>query len=563
MADSREGMDYDVVVVGGAFSGASAALLIKRARPSCRVLIVERSEVFDRKVGESTSEVAGCFLTRVLGLGSYLGREHIVKHGLRMWFTDHPDRPLDECSEIGPHSQVRLPTYQVDRARLDEHLLATAVQEGCELWRPAVVRDGRERSADGGAAGEGGGAERHQLLVQCQGEERRVRYRWLVDASGRAAWLGRRHGDLQVLDREPTKSMWGRFRGVADLDGAELRQRHPAWASRVFCSRSAATNHLTGRGWWCWIIPLQDGDFSLGLTYDPRLFTPPEGGSIGERLLKHVRANPVGRELFARAEVVGRDTRAYGQLAYKVNRVAGPGWVIVGDAAGFMDPLYSQGLDYCAHTVVQASKVVLSGLEAGDEGAREGIERYNFEFNTSFDRWFDALYAGKYRYLGDAELMWAAFQLDLGAYFLGPVKFVYGDTMAQFARMPYDGRVGGWVARLMGFYNQRLGLIADKRWHAGRYGRWNHGRCLLIRGGFAPVPRTAGKFFLRGLWRWGLAELSALRLRRPPTTGLEPAVPMADRPAEPPVAKVAAAGAAPSQTVASMGADDGHLQARR
>lgn len=518
------GSDWDAVVVGGAFSGACAGLLIKRAQPAARVLIVERSERFDRKVGESTSEVAGCFLTRVLGLASHLGREHIGKQGLRMWFADHPDQPLDQCSEIGPQSQVRLPTYQVDRSKLDEHLLAMAVEAGCELWRPAVVRDCQSDAASGQ-----GGARGHRLWVECEGEARRVGCRWLVDASGRAAWLGRRHDDIEPLDRQPTKSMWGRFRGVADLDGADLRRRFPEWAHRVQCSRSAATNHLSGRGWWCWIIPLQDGDYSLGLTYDPRLFTPPEGGSIGDRLLKHVRAHPVGRELFADASVVGRDTRAYSQLPYRVRKVAGPGWVIVGDAAGFMDPLYSQGLDYCAHTVVQAVNVVLSGLEAGDDGAPAAVERYNFEFGTSFQRWFDALYAGKYRYLGDAELMWAAFQLDLGAYFLGPVKFVYTDTMEQFGRMPYDGRVGGWIARFMAFYNQRLGLIADKRWHAGRYGRWNSNRTLLIRGGFAANPRTAGKFFLRGLWRWGLAELSALTLRRPPVasdaTGLRAELP--------------------------------------
>ena len=79
--------DYDVVIIGGAFSGAAAGLLLKRKRPELRVLIVEKSEVFDRKVGESTTEVSSCFMTRVLGLSTYLGHEQLAKQGLRMWFA--------------------------------------------------------------------------------------------------------------------------------------------------------------------------------------------------------------------------------------------------------------------------------------------------------------------------------------------------------------------------------------------------------------------------------------------------------------------------------------------
>ncbi len=52
---------YDVVVMGGAFSGAATALLLKRERPSTRILIIEKAREFDRKVGESTAEVSWCF----------------------------------------------------------------------------------------------------------------------------------------------------------------------------------------------------------------------------------------------------------------------------------------------------------------------------------------------------------------------------------------------------------------------------------------------------------------------------------------------------------------------
>ncbi len=94
--------DYDVIIAGGSFSGAAAALLLKRDLPDLRILIVERKAEFDKKVGESTSEVGGSFLTRVLNLSSYLSAHHINKHGLRMWFcNDRNDSPYD-CTEAGP-----------------------------------------------------------------------------------------------------------------------------------------------------------------------------------------------------------------------------------------------------------------------------------------------------------------------------------------------------------------------------------------------------------------------------------------------------------------------------
>ena len=59
--------DYDVVIIGGAFSGVATALILKRKRPEARVLIIEKTAEFDRKVGESTTEVSSCYMTRIFG----------------------------------------------------------------------------------------------------------------------------------------------------------------------------------------------------------------------------------------------------------------------------------------------------------------------------------------------------------------------------------------------------------------------------------------------------------------------------------------------------------------
>jgi choline dehydrogenase-like flavoprotein len=65
--------DYDAVILGGAFSGAATALMLKRRQPDARVLLIEKAEEFDRKVGESTTELSSCYMTRILGINHHLG----------------------------------------------------------------------------------------------------------------------------------------------------------------------------------------------------------------------------------------------------------------------------------------------------------------------------------------------------------------------------------------------------------------------------------------------------------------------------------------------------------
>src|SRR6476659_8047975 len=132
-------LDYDVVIIGGAFSGAATALMLKRKHPGARILIIEKTAEFDRKVGESTTELSSCYMTRLLGLTNYLGHHQLAKQGLRMWFANRSDQPFDDCVELGAKYQSRMPTFQVDRSTLDQHMLDLAVEAGCELARPAKL----------------------------------------------------------------------------------------------------------------------------------------------------------------------------------------------------------------------------------------------------------------------------------------------------------------------------------------------------------------------------------------------------------------------------------------
>jgi flavin-dependent dehydrogenase len=488
--------DYDVVIVGGAFSGSATAMMLKRKHPAARVLIIEKAAEFDRKVGESTTELSSCYMTRLLGLTNYLGHHHLAKQGLRMWFAKRPDQPFDDCVELGARYQARLPTFQVDRSTLDQHMLEQAVQAGCDLQRPAKVTALEL------------GPDKSHVSYETYSSHRTVSTRWLVDASGRAAMLARKLGHFQQNTEHPINAVWARFTGVKDWDSYEWREKFLDYANACRTSRNWATNHLMGHGWWCWIIPLRGGDVSAGIVYDSRIFTLADGANLGERLRAHLLSHPVGAEIFGGAHVIDGDVHAYSAMPYSSGKVCDPGWMTVGDAAGFIDPLYSPGLDFCSYTSYYVADVLARSLTGED--VSDALTYYNEQYPITYRLWFETLYKDKYYYMGDAELMAAALLLDVGTYFIGLVIPVYKDPEREFLHLPFEGKAGRVFGEMMKFYNRRLVVLAKRRLAKGCYGRRNAGWRELY-DGFVP-DRRVGKLIRKGLFHWWRAELTNLRL---------------------------------------------------
>ncbi len=492
---SPQAGSYDVVVVGGALSGAASALLLLQSRPGLKVLVVEKSTVFTRRVGEATVEVSAYYLTRVLGLAHHLNHQHLIKQGLRFWFANENASTLDQCSEIGGRYLARVPSFLVDRAILDEEVLRRAVESGAELWRPAQVRAVELNS---------GGSQK--ITVQVDGRTVSVQARWVIDASGVGAMLARQNGWLKSNDAHPTTALWSRWRGVKDLDSSDFAQRFPECAQTCFGLRATATNHLLGYGWWAWIIPLKGGDVSIGLVMDQRLLDWPDSDSrsLGARLKDFLLQHPVGRELLGDAQWQDGDVHWRKNLAYSSTTFAGDGFVLVGDAAGFLDPFYSPGLDWLAFTTTRAARLILA--ERGGEDAGPLVARHNRDFTRSYQRWFEAIYRDKYEYLGDYELMRLAFLLDLGLYYLGVVSQPYKRGPIAFTEPLFSTAPSVPFFHMMRFYHGRLARIGRSRRRRGVWGRQNAGRRFLF-GGFTFHPLSA-RHLIRAFFSFAWLELS-------------------------------------------------------
>ena len=238
-----------------------------------------------------------------------------------------------------------------------------------------------------------------------------MRARWLVDASGRAGLIRRQLGLTRTADHG-ANACWFRVPERVKVDDWS---DDPEWRARVPSGqRWLSTNHLMGRGYWVWLIPLGSGSTSIGIVADGDLH-PFSRLNRFERALDWLREfEPQCAEVVETYQDRLEDFLALRHYAHACERVFSPdGWSLVGEAGVFTDPFYSPGSDFIAIGNDCAADLIVR--TARGEDVRERAEA----FNTNYLRLFDAflrLYSGQYPLMGNAQVMTAKAAWDNGAY---------------------------------------------------------------------------------------------------------------------------------------------------
>jgi len=321
-------MATEVLVVGGGPAGSTiAALLARRGR---QVLLVERDRHPRFHIGESLLPANLPILER-LGVLEEVRKIGVIKHGAD--FPAHNARGFHVFRfdrALGPTPPY---AFQVKREDFDLLLFRHAASLGADAREGARVRDVHFEPEGVRAEVE---AEDGKRLV--------VRARYLVDATGRDALLGRQLGLRRKHPIHQSAALFAHFRGVAARDGEDA-------------GNISIYVHDDG---WAWMIPLRDGVFSIGIVARPQLFQ--RRREPREQLLRQILEGiPQIRERMSRAEMAG-NLHATGNYSYLCDRLAGRNWIMIGDAGAFVDPIFSTGVYLAMRSAERGADVVDASL---------------------------------------------------------------------------------------------------------------------------------------------------------------------------------------------------------
>lgn len=362
--------EWDAIICGAGLSGLTLALQLRQQLPDLRIAVVERTRrplpEAGHKVGESNSELGSQYYERI-GLREYLRRDHIVKLGLR-FFNGGGHQPLESRTEIGPTQEPLVKGYQVDRGLFEEDVRGMIERDGVTLWEGAVVRDvtiGRP----------------HELQIERDGERMTARARWVIDATGRSALLRRKFG-RKLSTEHVGNSGWFRVEGRVHLHELTTNKADPWHEGPLASERWRSTNHLTGNGYWVWIIALAKERTSLGVVTFDSVHGFDRVRTL-ERTLQFLEEHEpaLARRIAGMPVLDFRCIKAYShgiERCWSTDR-----WAIVGDAGAFVDPLYSPGTDFIAFgnsftaELIRADRAgedLAAPVEALDREYRELIE---------------------------------------------------------------------------------------------------------------------------------------------------------------------------------------------
>lgn len=346
-----------VIVIGGGPSGATVSTLI--AQQGYRVQLFERERFPRYHIGESLIPETFWVLEKLKMLDKMRGSHFIKKYSVQFitskgklsepfYFMDNKPH---ECSQ----------TWQVLRSEFDHIMLKNAAEQGVDVHEGTrvleVLFEGKR------AVG--------VAIADEDGNRREVRADVVVDAAGQSTILQDRLGLREwdpVLKKAALWTYWeGAYRDTGRDEGATL------------------VIQTEGKNGWFWYIPLHNNIISVGIVaaYD-YLFKNRPAKDHEAIYFEEVARCPGLQPRIANARRAG-PFRAAKEYSYRSREVAGDGWAMVGDAFGFLDPLYSSGVLLALKSGALAAEAICEGLAKGDTSAAQ-LGKWGPGFMQGMDR---------------------------------------------------------------------------------------------------------------------------------------------------------------------------------
>lgn len=348
----------DVVVIGAGPGGSVAATRLAKLGHS--VLVLERREFPRFHIGESllpsfmvTLRQLG-ILETVLAEGGWVkkyGGEFSFDFGLQLRFP---------FSDQGPG---RFPSaIQVERARFDHTLVRCAKDAGATVLEGAHVTD--LLIEDGRVTG---------VTYEHGGKQHTVRSSFVIDAGGRASKVARTFGLRKSIERLRNVAVFRHFNGLVEAN-------NPGVAGDIQVGA-----HKDG---WVWGIPIRPDTISIGAVMQRDVLKDRDPEQV---LNEHLsRAARVAQR--ATGTSPAGEVRVETDYCYYADTITGPGWLMVGDAACFLDPLFSGGVTLAAATGLRAADTVDRVLREPALETELG-DAYSSFLKTGYDTYARLIYA--------------------------------------------------------------------------------------------------------------------------------------------------------------------------
>ena len=328
---SERDPDFDAIVIGGGPAGATASTLL--ARRGHRVLLLEREQFPREHVGESLLPASLPILEELGVRDAIEAAGFLKKYGATMVWGSSAEPwswYFQETNRRYPHA------YQVVRATFDQILLDNAAASGVDVrQRHRVTEILRTGDRVSGVA-----------YLDAAGAAAAASARVVIDASGQQALVANALGLREWDDFFRNLAVYGYFTGVERLPSPDenniLVEAHPDG--------------------WCWTIPLHDGRASVGVVVDSdRAQERIEAGDLSSFLNEYIAAAPNTKRLVGNATLEGLP-QAVRDWSYVAGSLIGDGYVLAGDAACFIDPLFSSGVHLAMNAGVLADAYVATLL---------------------------------------------------------------------------------------------------------------------------------------------------------------------------------------------------------
>jgi flavin-dependent dehydrogenase len=339
-------LEYDVAIIGGGPGGATTGALLARHAPHLRVGIFEKEKFPREHVGESLLPPINAVLLEMGCWDKIEAANFPVKVGATFRWGRTPELWDFELFPAGDFQDVPRPSkyegqrqftsFQVERAIYDNILLRHAEELGCAVHEETQV---------GSIEAEGDHIER---LVLRDGRE--VRAKHYVDASGHAGVLRRAMG---VKTEVPTQ-----LRNIAFWDYWDNTE----WAVEIGVGGTRIQIMSVGFG-WIWFIPIGPSRSSIGLVCNADYYKQ-SGRTPEELYLEAIGSEERLRGLVANATRQGT-VHTTTDWSFFAERVTGKNWMLVGESAGFADPVLSAGMTL-THLGAREAAYTIAAIEQGE-----------------------------------------------------------------------------------------------------------------------------------------------------------------------------------------------------